>query len=153
MDTQTVVVALIVSIIAPVVLSYLNGRQRKADKLENWAREDQVAARVLEVANRAATAQAQNASVLQDIHTLVNSDMTAARQAELTTTRLLILALKRIVDPDTATEEAIIGAEKRATELEQILADRLVAQRKVEAAAAEHAVSVAASAAAREPLP
>jgi len=131
-DTQTIVVALIVSIIAPSLLSYLNGRQRKADKLENWAREDQVAARVLEVADRAAKAQAENAGVLKDIHVLVNSDMTAARTAELTTTRLLILALRRIVDPDIETEEAIITAEARATELEAILADRLVAQRKVE---------------------
>jgi hypothetical protein len=133
---ETVIVALIVSVIAPTLLAYLTGRQRRAEKREDWARQDKVAERVERVAKVAAAAQSANTATLHQIHTLVNSDMTAARTAELTTTRLLILSLKRQSPDDPTVADAITTAEARATELEQILADRLVAQRKVESDAA-----------------
>ena len=74
------------------------------------------------------------------IHILVNSDMTAARTNERDQTRLTLLALKRVQalsanlgQPIGEDEEkAIKVAEKRIIELDQILADRLEAQRKVE---------------------
>ena len=49
MTEQTVailIVALLASVIGPSLLSYLNGRQRHADKMEDYARQDQVAARL-----------------------------------------------------------------------------------------------------------
>jgi type VI protein secretion system component VasK len=155
---ETVAIALIVSVIAPYIMARLLGKQRAAeaeatakvraaDRQADWDREDKVAARVEKVATDAAAAQEANSSTLHDIHTLVNSDMTAARTAELTATRLLILALKRLPPKDADTRDAIDTAEKRVDELQQILADRLVAQRKVESDAA-----MAAAAKSAEPI-
>lgn len=168
---ETIALALVVSLVAPTTLAFLSGRQRQAEAKQaaairatereaDWERQDEVAGRVLEVARKAAADQTENAKqvlevakkaasdqevnagTLKDIHTLVNSDMTAARTAELSQTRLLVIALKRIPgDLDEATMASIAAAEARAIELEQILADRLVAQRKVEAHAAVEAAS------------
>jgi hypothetical protein len=148
-----VALALIASVIAPAVLLVLTGRQeaakeerqariRAAERQADEDRQDEVALRVEKVAQDAAAAQEANAGTLHDIHTLVNSDMTAARTAELTATRLLVASLRRNPD-DAETSKAIEDGVARITELEQILADRLVAQRKVEAdtAAAQAAKS------------
>ena len=78
------------------------------------------------------------------IHTLVNSDMTAARQSELDQTRATLVISRRIValaraggdKPLTEDTDAIGRLESRVTELEQILADRLHQARIVEAEAA-----------------
>jgi hypothetical protein len=79
------------------------------------------------------------------IHILVNSDMTAARTNERNQIMLTVLALKRVqalsrklelpVDPEE--EESILAAETRIEELNQILADRLAAQHKVDAESAK----------------
>jgi hypothetical protein len=74
------------------------------------------------------------------IHILVNSDMTAARTNERDQARLTLLALKRVQAlstklglPVTIDEvDAIAAAEERIVELDQILADRLEAQRAVD---------------------
>jgi hypothetical protein len=92
------------------------------------------------------------------IHTLVNSDMTAARQSELDQTRTMIAQTQTMIEvlvrvialaqsrgqvPDpkdvsalTAAREALKEAQSRGTELEQILADRLQQMHEVEAEAA-----------------
>jgi hypothetical protein len=75
------------------------------------------------------------------IHILVNSDMTAARTNERNQTMLTVMALRRVqalsrkleLPVDEDEEESIIEAEKRIEELNVILADRLDAQRKVDA--------------------
>lgn len=144
---ETIVVALIVSLVAPLVLAVVTGWQRRGEKREDWARQDKVADRVADVAKTAtvaaetaAKAQESNAATLKDIHALVNSDMTAARTAELVATRLLVVALRKLT-PDAATDEAIDTAEHRVDELEAILADRLVAQRLVESNAREREIA------------
>jgi hypothetical protein len=93
------------------------------------------------------------------IHTLVNSDMTAARQGQLDQTRAMIVQTKTMIavltkvvqlaesrgqkpDPEdvrelSAAQEALDSSEERAHDLEQILADRMHQMQKVEAAAAE----------------
>jgi hypothetical protein len=78
------------------------------------------------------------------IHILVNSDMTAARTNERNQIMLTVLALRRVqalsrklgLPVDGTEEEAIEKAELRIEELNQILADRLDAQRKVDAESA-----------------
>ncbi len=74
------------------------------------------------------------------IHILVNSDMTAARTNERDQTKLTLVALKRVqalsaslglpIDPTEL--EAISAAEVRIVKLDNILADRLAAQRIVD---------------------
>jgi hypothetical protein len=149
-------------VISTTGLTYLTNRTRRAEKVEDWARQDAVAAQAAEAARllleqqRATTAAAERvarvtaetsadaAEQLKAIHTLVNSDMTAARSGELAQNRLLLVALKKVIELDRAAgrpptkddREAVTGVELRIAELEAVLADRLAAQRKVEAAAA-----------------
>ena len=120
---------------------------RRKDKEEDYARQDVVAARLAtiqsanimrteEVARVAALANKNIAIQLKTIHTLVNSDMTAARTAERDSLKLLVIALKRIGQPEDIKE--LKEAEDRIEELNQILADRMAAQLKVDAEAAEN---------------
>jgi hypothetical protein len=82
------------------------------------------------------------------IHTLVNSDMTAARQSELDQTRAMAAVLRRVTslaqergtEPDPRDVEALIAADARVGELEQILADRLHQLRQVEDEARSHPI-------------
>jgi hypothetical protein len=75
------------------------------------------------------------------IHILVNSDMTAARTNERNQIVLTVLALRRVqalsrklgLPVDEEEEESIVTAEARIEELNQILADRLAAQHRVDA--------------------
>jgi hypothetical protein len=195
----TVAVAVFVAVFAPVItvllLQLLTGRQRRAEKREDYKRQDEVALRAQNAANALVTQQQQVASAaaalvkevaaqaetaarkLQNaqqatiartdevarlaelradrsdekldqidlqarrIHTLVNSDMTAARQSELDTTRVIVAVLRRVIalardrgiQPDPKDVDALDAAERRAVELEQILADRLSQMRQVEA--------------------
>lgn len=77
------------------------------------------------------------------IHTLVNSDMTAARQSELDQTRAIAVVLRRVIsmaanhsqDPDPRDVEALEAATRRAGELEAILADRFSQMQEVQAEA------------------
>jgi hypothetical protein len=77
----------------------------------------------------------------QKIHTLVNSDMTAARTSERDAVKVTLIALRKVQAmseklglPVTQDElEAIATAEGRIMDLDQILADRLAAQHKVDA--------------------
>lgn len=158
MDTSTVislvavaVVAVFTSITAPLILARRTERQHRHDQLADYQRQDEVARLAAATAARmlrqqqemaeAAAEQAETAGVKLDaIHTLVNSDMTAARQSELDQTRVLLAVLRRVVhlsrargqDPEAADLEALDSAEARAAELERMLADRLHQLRQVE---------------------
>jgi hypothetical protein len=111
--------------------------QRAADaaiRLEEAQKE--TISRTDEVARIAAENDRHISEKLSEIHTLVNSDMTAARTAERDGAKLLVLALKRLVAGGHGTpqeEEEIVRVEKRIEELGQILADRNAAQAKVDA--------------------
>jgi polyhydroxyalkanoate synthesis regulator phasin len=82
------------------------------------------------------------------IHTLVNSDMTAARQSELDQTRAMVAVLRRVTSlaqekgtaPDPRDMEALSTADARVGELEQILADRLHQLHQVEDEARAHPI-------------
>lgn len=147
MDTATIVSliavavgALFSSITAPLLLARRTERQQRSDRLADYERQDEVA----RLAARAVAAQAYQARLagekLDKIHTLVNSDMTAARQSELDQTRVLVAVLRRVValsrqrgHQDLADVEALERASARAGELEAMLADRLHQLRESEA--------------------
>jgi len=82
-----------------------------------------------------------NAEQVNKIHTLVNSEMTAARTAERDAMKLLVVSLKLViaankklgvaVSPDLA--EQVDVAEKRVVSLDRLLKERAEAQAKVDA--------------------
>jgi hypothetical protein len=116
------------------------------------AAQEETIRRTNEVADLVAERDAKQALKLEQIdaqakriHTLVNSDMTAARESERHQAQEMSVVLRRIValaeshglKPDQADVEALATAEARSTELDQILADRMAQQRIVEAEAAK----------------
>jgi hypothetical protein len=151
---------------SPVLLTMLQGRTRRAERVEDFARQDAIAAKADAVAEQAAIAAkllhssqqltiaktdevaavartnaADTASQLKQIHTLVNSDMTAARQGELDQTKITLVGLNTIIEmakamghePTAAQLDAVAITEKHIIELEAILADRLAQMKIVEA--------------------
>jgi hypothetical protein len=88
--SDVIVVALIVGVtgvITPALLAYLSGRQRQRDKAEDWARQDQVAARVQQVAVTAA----ETVDKLDDVHKIVNQQRTDMQRYQA----VLLAALRR----------------------------------------------------------
>jgi hypothetical protein len=148
---EVILVAVIVSVIAPTVLGLLTNHQRRIEKREDWARQDQVAAEARrqqdEVAAQAQEAAslllAQNAKVaasteatqqkLDVIHILVNSNMTAAMQAELDATRRDLVSLREVARLNeeagrplsTEARTAINETAARIAKLDADLSDRL----------------------------
>lgn len=98
------------------------------------------AQRTDEVARLAAKNQAIMTTQLIQIHTLVNSDMTAARQELLDQTRITLMMLRTIISDDVQAGrpsrpddlQAITDTERRIDTLRAILADRLAQQKIVE---------------------
>ncbi len=152
---QTILVALLVSVFAPSLLAWLNNRSRKKEKLLDWEREDkkekekadkaeEVAQRLLDsnkqIANEAARISEKTFGKMQEIHTLVNSDMTAARMDQRDQTKLTLLGLRKIIQldkdagrlPSVDDTDAILAAEKQIIRLDAILSDRAAQQRSVE---------------------
>jgi hypothetical protein len=149
----------LIGALAPVLLIRANGRERRKDQEQTWARDDKVAEQAAEaaelllaaqkesiartdaVAERVAAATSTTTAQLNAIHTLVNSDMTAARQSELDQTRVTLAVLRKVValdlaagrDPAEADRATIDATEARIAELEAILEDRLAQQQAVEA--------------------
>jgi hypothetical protein len=144
---NAVVVALIVlfgTVTSPLFLSYLNNRQRRDERREDYARQDAVAeqaaeaARLLLESNKrvAATAVITNGK-LDVIHTLVNSNMTAAMQAELDRTQEVLVMLREVIALNEAAGRAaspetlarIDATERKVGELVAALNDRLTQTR------------------------
>jgi len=136
-------IVIIVPVLVAVFVFFLVRHTAKVfhqDQLTSWARQDEVAAAALLAAQDAAR-QAENSSrKLDRIHTLVNSDMTAARQGELDQTRAMAAIQERVVrattaaagKPDPVDVQALQRTRARIAELEAILADRLAQFREVE---------------------
>jgi hypothetical protein len=137
---EVILVAVIVSVIAPTVLGLMTNHQRRAEKREDWARQDAVADKAAEAATLllaenkrvAATAEKTNEK-LDVIHILVNSNMTAAMQAELDATRRDLVSLREVArlnreaGRETSPEAAAVIAEtaQRIDKLDAELRDRL----------------------------
>lgn len=153
----TVALAVVISVIAPLVLSIVTNRNQRNMKELDWARQDKVAADVAESTRQMlertdkAAEQAKKAAALlvesnktaavnslkvqgqlHEIHTLVNSNLTASIQAELDSTTRELAGLNEIIslthaagrEPSPATVAAISAAEARLIELTATLADR-----------------------------
>jgi hypothetical protein len=181
-----IAIALFTSITAPLIISGLTSRRqaqenlrmeviRKAEKEEDWARQDRVAAIAATAAERLATAQATTIKRTDEVarlaaldsrkvqdkldrmetvglttHALVNSDMTEARESELTAARALLEVLERIVgareagrNPEDTDIEAIREARLRIRALEALIADRKAAATMITDATAQAALTQA----------
>lgn len=126
----TITVALLVSVVAPLILSHQTNKARHDERLEDYARQDQVAAKAEiaaqilaqrgdEVATQAAEAaklllaanervSKQNAESsrltqgkLSEIHTLVNSSLTTAMQGELSAREALLPLMLEVIRLNT----------------------------------------------------
>lgn len=146
---STILVALIVSVIAPAIVGFITASQRRADKKQDWDRQDQVAANAAAAA-AAAQAAAAAAQVTADkvvtaaqttddklnvIHGLVNSSMTAALQAELTATLALRTSMMENIElrktanlPPILNAVGLVELDSHIAELEHTLAERIKAQ-------------------------
>jgi hypothetical protein len=120
-----IVLALIVSVIAPLIVARQTNKAAKetaaltaaaavAAQLADWARED-------EVAERLKASVDKTDGKLDIIHTLVNSNMTAAMEDALGSKVALLVALRRMAgDIPSSQEQALIDtteseiAERRA---------------------------------------
>ncbi len=115
---------LITSMIAPIAVGYATYRIQRADRREDYARQDLVAQRARAVADSAAQVSeaARQATVvvsdkLDVVHSLVNSQLTAALMAEHD-------ALVGQLSPNAPTTEAVKIIKNRIDELAQILKSR-----------------------------
>jgi hypothetical protein len=170
----TVVITLVVavctaifsSVTAPIILAQRTERMHRADQLEEYRRQDvvakqaaDVAARLLkaqeaevvrtdEVARLAAKNSQQTKLKLDRIHTLVNSDMTAALQAQQDQAQIMVGTLKRVIQlaqakgekPDPEDLRELESAQASITRLEAVLADRQAQQAKVDAEQQVHPI-------------
>lgn len=122
---------------------FLSSRTHNQEREIDQLRQDSVAANVAEVASVAAASAGSITAKLAQIHILVNSDMTAARQAELDQARLMLTAVRRVVQITTSGGDRANPADLKVIEdtvahigdLERILADRLAQFRESEQAA------------------
>ena len=151
------IVAIFSSIVSPLVLVSATAFIHRKERAEDFKRQDAVAAKAAAVAVKAETAAellsaAQQVTItntedvrvaaassaadtktqLKQIHTLVNSDKTAAMQALLDQTQLTLVGLREIValvkkgrgKPTAATLSAIETAEEHIAQLTAELVDR-----------------------------
>jgi hypothetical protein len=102
--------ALVVSVISPAVLGYLTNRANAASRLIEWKRQDEVAARVT--------------GRLEQIHTLVNSNLTAALEAELAATVAQLSLMRAVPNMTTSDEIALETVSAKAGELRAALMER-----------------------------
>ncbi len=121
-------VALIVAgagLIGPLLLARLTDRQRRAEKAEDYARQDAVTRLLLASNERVATQTEQASEVtngkLDQIHELVNSTLTGAMEGQLLAVEAQLVMVRRF-QPDEAAEIAVL--EDTVAELRTKLADR-----------------------------
>ncbi len=118
---ENILLALIISVIAPIIVGLITSYSNRADKREQWERDDVVAAKAAEAVKK-----------LDVIHTLVNSNMTAAMQAEYEATKRELVLLLQVVElnkkagnaPTTESLAEIEATRKKITELTIVLKDR-----------------------------
>jgi hypothetical protein len=109
-----------------VIQIQVAGRQRRLEKVQDWARQDELHAR--DEAVRLADKAEVNGQ-LKVIHKLVNSNMTAALKAEYDATLRELVLMRELGRPAAAIELV----EAKLDEQRAVLADR---QRQTEAAEA-----------------
>jgi hypothetical protein len=139
-------------VVGPIITVVILGRQRRDDAIlaaelkaqeqrHTEEREDRVAAAVARVAVTASRNQKRTDKKLDNIHELVNSNLTASMQSDHDSAVLLLAALRENVadkeeagrHPSPKTLEAITLAEGKVGELEHQLTERATAQAVVDA--------------------
>ena len=124
-----VVVAVFASITAPLILAVFTARMHRQDREADWARQDILAGRAAELAK-------ETNGKLDVIHTLVNSQLTAAMQSELdaivreVAMMLEVIALKKAAgfEPTKDALAALDAAQAKVADLTAKLEDRARAQ-------------------------
>jgi hypothetical protein len=152
MEALWIVIATALSgLLTLLITGWQNGRSKRAERSEKvadreaeWARQDKVADRLVaaqtaatqaaeKVARTAATTAKDQGQKLDQIHTLVNSNMTTAMENELASYQALLALLKKESPPDEETKGAIKATEERVEKLTVELDDRLRATEKAAA--------------------
>lgn len=138
----------IATIGSPLVLFHMTSNANRTSKVEDWKREDAVAAKAAEAAKLLLQANAEVAAAarvtnqkLDVIHTLVNSNLTAAMQSEYDATFRELILMKEIVkikqkdghDPSKETLDTVAVTEAKLAELQAKLTDRMKAQATIDA--------------------
>jgi hypothetical protein len=142
------------TVLAPIVLMWLTSRERRREKLEDYARQDKVAAQAAEAAELllaanvkvAATAAATVANTnqkLDEIHVAVNSNLTKATQGELEAKEQSLILMVELMELKTAAGtlptvdvlETIDRAKMRIAQLQHALGPRLVEEAQAQAQA------------------
>ena len=140
---STLAAVVIAAVVGPLLLSGLNNRHRKDERAQDWKRQDEVAARLAaaqqattarteEVAAAVAESSAATDGKLDQIHTLVNSQLSTALRNELAALVALAALMADVIEIKRAgglepTEEALAALEltkARAAELELVLEER-----------------------------
>ena len=116
----------------PVALSAATHLLQRREKLQDYARQDEVAARVNEVAETAASGLKTTISKIDSIHTLVNSQMTALMESELAVTQRLLPVVRELMGlkaaaghhPSPEALGEISAIESKIAELKAKISDR-----------------------------
>lgn len=119
-------VAAVATVIGPVVLSITNSRSRTREKVEDWKRQDEVAARLLS-ANNTVTRK------LDVIHGLVNSSLTTAMRNELEASERVVVLMEEVMrlnkeanrEPSNISIVTLHAMKVKIIELRANLSDRL----------------------------
>lgn len=150
----TAVIVAASATVSPLMLAFLTNRQRDAAQKKDWARQDQLiertettAALLLAANERVAQGTKVTNDKLDVIHTLVNSNMTAAMQAEHDATVRELAMMREVIalhradgrEPNVESLAAIDSTEHRIAELKASLADRLTQAKAVEVQQTEQA--------------
>lgn len=136
---DTIAVALIVSVIAPIITGLITSWVHRSEKKQDWQRQDAVAKQAREAAalllinnNRVAAAAEAATEKLDVIHTLVNSNLTTSLRSELNATKLTLQTLKEIMElrkvqgtePSEEVLRIIQETQTKVNSLQRSLSDR-----------------------------
>ena len=147
MEVDTIIVAALIAA-GPTTVTWLAGKQRAREKREDWAREDAVREQTAEAAelliasqHRQEEIQLTTLQTVEQVHTLVNSNFTAALAAQLDETESSLILMKEVsalhqaagTAPSVEAVTAIDAKEAKVAELRATLADRTAAQATVDA--------------------
>ncbi len=138
--------AVFASSVVPLLTLWMTSRNKRIERSEDWARQDEVAKRlsaqqkltdirVDEQSQMLKSAKAERALTddkIDSIHFLVNSNMTAAMQAELDATRREVALMFEVIElkkasgkqPTAEVLAAITATKNRIAELQASLVDR-----------------------------
>jgi len=139
--TTLAAIAIVAAVLSAMLVSWRVNKAAAKARLVDYAKRDEVArqvvqaAKLAEVANESALRTGQlMLAKLDQIHGLVNSNMTSALQSELDSTIRELAGLQEIIDlkrvgghePNGEATAAIETTRARITELQNVLADRKI---------------------------